>query len=323
MQVSVVICTWNRARLLDQTLTQMKGLAVPADVDWELLVVNNNCTDDTDEILARHHDCLPLRQLYEPVTGKSNALNAAVRAVRGDLILWTDDDVLVDPDWLKAYVAAARAWPEVAFFGGTITPQFETPAPAWMTAAWRPRIGNVYGECEFAEQKFEIHTQFLPCGANWAVRTEVQRRYRFDSRLGRLAKQRRGGEESALIRQLLADGHGGRFITAARVRHFIPGENLNLEYIRSHYFGLGQTVAALEAHPALVRTAKIYRFARVWCWLNAVCAAAGYRLTRRFAKPQRWIGYATHSSFYWGVLSPPSPEYDANVASEKLCSRSP
>jgi glycosyltransferase involved in cell wall biosynthesis len=310
MRVSVAICTWNRAGLLDQTLTQMNGLVVPADVDWELLVVNNNCTDDTDEVLAHHHDRLPLRRLCEPASGLSHARNAAIRAVRGDLILWTDDDVLVDPNWLAEYVAAARAWPEVSFFGGTIAPWFATPAPAWMTAAWWPCVSSAYGARECGEHPFEIEERILPFGANWAIRTGVQRRYRFDPNLGRKGKQRLCGEETTLIKQLLAEGHRGRFIPAARIRHFIPSECMNLEYVRGWYFGLGQTMAAQEAHPAMVRTAKIYPFARVWFWLNAVCADAGYRLTRRFAKPQRWVRYATHSSFCRGVLSPPSPEYD-------------
>ncbi len=225
--------------------------------------------------------------------------------MRGDLILWTDDDVLVDPNWLAEYVAAARAWPEASFFGGTIVPWFENPAPAWMTAAWWPCVAPTYAVREFGEDTFEIDARILPFGASWAVRTEVQRRYPYDPSLGPMRLKQVRGEETTLIKQLLADGHRGRFIPAARVRHFIPGERMNLEYVRGWYFGLGQTMAAQEAHPAMVRTAAIYPFARVWFWLNAVCADAGYRLTRRFAKPQRWVRCATHSSFCRGVLSPP------------------
>src|SRR5262249_21230021 len=118
-RVSVIICTWNRARLLDMTLEHFARLRVPAGVEWELVVVNNNSTDDTDAVLQRHEGRLPLRRLFEPRPGKSFAANLALAEARSDLILWTDDDVHVDPDWLAEYVAAARAWPDASFFGGT------------------------------------------------------------------------------------------------------------------------------------------------------------------------------------------------------------
>src|SRR5437899_2703201 len=103
MRVTVVICTWNRARLLDRTLTAMRRLRIPEATQWELLVVNNNCTDDTDEVIEKHLTHLPIRRLVEPEQGHSNARNRALTVATGDLILWTDDDVEVDPEWLLAY----------------------------------------------------------------------------------------------------------------------------------------------------------------------------------------------------------------------------
>src|ERR1700738_3055719 len=96
--VSVAICTWNRARLLGQTLESFVRLRIPEGVSWELLVVNNNCTDDTDAVIERHAGSLPIRRLYEPTPGKSYAHNLAIAEAQGDLVLWTDDDVIVDPE---------------------------------------------------------------------------------------------------------------------------------------------------------------------------------------------------------------------------------
>jgi glucosyl-dolichyl phosphate glucuronosyltransferase len=70
MFVSVAVCTWNRASLLDRTLQQMRRLQIPAGVGWELLVVNNRCTDETDAVLAAHGNVLPIRRLYEPETAR-------------------------------------------------------------------------------------------------------------------------------------------------------------------------------------------------------------------------------------------------------------
>src|SRR5262245_59034882 len=125
MRISVVICTWNRAALLDQPLAHFANLRIPAGTDWELILVNNRCTDATDEVLARHDDRLPLVRLYEDRPGKSFAANRAVDHGSGELLLWTDDDVLVDPGWLEAYVRAAEQYPHATFFGGTVEPLFE------------------------------------------------------------------------------------------------------------------------------------------------------------------------------------------------------
>jgi glycosyltransferase involved in cell wall biosynthesis len=95
-KVSVIIWTWNRAALLDQTLERMHQLRIPEGVRWELVVVNNNCTDHTDELIARHASRLPLVNLHEAQPGKGHACNLALAHASGDLVAWTDDDVLVD-----------------------------------------------------------------------------------------------------------------------------------------------------------------------------------------------------------------------------------
>ena len=116
VSVTVAICTWNRAPLLDRTLVEMRKLRIPPGVEWELLVMNNNCTDNTDQVIARHADHLPIRRLFEPKQGLSNARNCTVRAAEGEFLLWTDDDVLVDPKWLESYVDAVQRWPTASVF---------------------------------------------------------------------------------------------------------------------------------------------------------------------------------------------------------------
>jgi glycosyltransferase involved in cell wall biosynthesis len=119
-------------KLLDETLARLQELHIPEGVIWELLVVNNCCTDNTDEVISRHGARLPLRRLHEPRPGLSNARNCALGAARGDLLIWTDDDVLVDSRWLEEYVRAAHDWPEAAFFGGTVNPWFPKAPPRWI-----------------------------------------------------------------------------------------------------------------------------------------------------------------------------------------------
>ena len=119
--VSMVVCTRNRAALLDDMLVTATRLRLPAQLDWELLVVDNGSTDSTGEVIRRYQDRLPIRHVEEPRIGISHARNRAVSEGRGRYLCWTDDDVRLDPDWLAAYLAAFERHPEAAVFGGRST----------------------------------------------------------------------------------------------------------------------------------------------------------------------------------------------------------
>ncbi len=101
VQVSIIICTCNRAALMRRTLDSMRSLAIPRGVTWEIVVVNNNSTDDTAAVLASFAERLPLTCVFEPVPGLSRSRNRGVAASSGDLLLFTDDDVLVEPGWVR------------------------------------------------------------------------------------------------------------------------------------------------------------------------------------------------------------------------------
>ena len=180
MLITVAICTWNRANLLDRTLDAFKRLEIPAGVDWELLVVNNNCSDDTDNVLGRYEQTLPLQRLFEPTPGHSTARNCAIEAASGEWILWTDDDVLVDPKWLSEYVDAIRSNPDFSFAGGTIEPWFESTPPRWLGR----HLSNLEGAFAIIRRdlitrplKFEAskinHNVEQLFGANMGFRTDL------------------------------------------------------------------------------------------------------------------------------------------------------
>ena len=126
MRFTVAICTWNRAWLLPRVLERLTRLQ-HTQSEWEVVVVNNNSTDDTERVLDAFAGRLPLRRAFEARPGLSHARNTAVRWATGDYIVWTDDDALVDADWLAAYVRAAEQHPEAAVFGGPVRPRQRRP----------------------------------------------------------------------------------------------------------------------------------------------------------------------------------------------------
>ena len=134
--LTIALCTWNRSKVLEKALHAFTQLVRPAGLHWEVVVVDNNSTDDTGDVLAAFQGRLPLRPVCEPTPGASHARNRAVSEARGEAMLWTDDDAVVDPGWMTSYAQALAANPGVALFGGPIEPLFEVPPPAWLVGGW-------------------------------------------------------------------------------------------------------------------------------------------------------------------------------------------
>lgn len=244
MLVTVAICTWNRARLLEQTLEGLRGLQIPAGIDWELLVVDNNSTDDTADVLRRFEDRLPLTAIAESRQGHSHARNAAVARARGELLLWTDDDVIVDPGWIAAHVAAAAAWPEAVFFGGTVDPWFEVAPPGWLAR----HLGqlSVYVITQRDSEVRPLRADEGIVGANMAFRTGILRSFPFNPQLGRVKDGLVGGDDTELVSRVRASGGRGIWVGPARVRHYIPADRLTRRYIRRWYVDAGRTDARMN-----------------------------------------------------------------------------
>src|SRR4029078_5463557 len=97
-------------------------------------------TDATPAVLNRARSRLPLTILHEPKPGKNGALNRAIDAARGRLLVFTDDDVEPDSRWVAEYVAAADRWPADSIFCGPVIPRFSPETPEWLTT--HPRLSS-------------------------------------------------------------------------------------------------------------------------------------------------------------------------------------
>ncbi len=173
MQLTVAICTWNRCELLQQTLEQMTRLKIPVGVEYEILVVDNNSTDATKQVVTNFATRLPVRHIFESTPGLSSARNRAMRETRGDYILWTDDDVLVAETWLEAFMAGVRQFPEAAAFGGTIVPWFTDPPDPEMCDAF-PALATGFCGLERTMAAGVLPDGEHIWGANMAFRTARQ-----------------------------------------------------------------------------------------------------------------------------------------------------
>src|SRR5262245_10374780 len=107
----------------------MRGLEALAEV----LIIDNNSTDLTADITKSFARELPIRRVMERSQGLSHARNRAIAEFEGDTLLFTDDDVSLDADWLSSYALAASKFPTAGFFGGRILPRWDKKPPEWFT----------------------------------------------------------------------------------------------------------------------------------------------------------------------------------------------
>jgi glycosyltransferase involved in cell wall biosynthesis len=301
MKLTVAICTWNRAPLLRKTLESLAVQHKLCDANWDLLVVNNNCTDETDAVIADFESRLPIRGLHEPNPGLSNARNRAIAAATGDYIVWTDDDVVVCPDWLSAYTRAFQAWPDHAVFGGPIRPEFEGEPPDWLLSVW-PDVQTAYAirDIDPTAEDHSIVTGKEPFGANFAVRSDLQRSHQYDSRLGKSPGQPSlGGEEAMVIRAILGSGHQGIWVPDAVVHHWVPRTRQSTRYIRDYWKGYGMYKAISDGFA----TQKYLFGVPRWMIRARVEYEVRYRAGRIFRKPDKWIHDLTRLGFAEGQLA--------------------
>lgn len=280
MNVSIIVCTWNRAARLDEALAALAALRVPPGLAWEVLVVRNACTDASEDVIARHAGALPLRSVAEPELGLSRARNRALAAARGALLLWVDDDVRVEREWLGAYVEAAERHPEASFFGGPLEPRFSVPPPAWARCA--EVIEGPLAALRLGPETRPLRDHELPYGGNLGLRAAAVGPPFFDLARGRLGANLRSGEETGLVATLRAAGHTGIWVGCARAAHTIPRERLTPAYLFAYHRARGR------ARPLTIPPAGPALAGAPWAWWREYAAARIAMARRAHRRDRRW-----------------------------------
>lgn len=249
MIFSVVIATYNRAGDLRQTLASLAGLR-PAG-EWEVIVVDNNSSDDTRAVVegAAPSFPAPLRYVFEREQGRSPALNAGIRLAQGDIIVTTDDDVRVEADWLdRAGEGLERLGCD--YVGGRVLPIWGAPRPAWL-----PNRGGkhwaVIALLDYGDRPIEFGAR-VPLGVNMAFRREAfERAGMLDPHTGRKAGTLLGQEVREWCIRARAAGVRGFYVPEMVVQHIIPASRLNKKYFRRWFYWRGISRAMLYARAGL------------------------------------------------------------------------
>ncbi|MDP1562676.1 MAG: glycosyltransferase [Pirellulaceae bacterium] len=295
IRFSIAICTYNRASLLSSTLSsleQVDGIDAP---DVEVIVVDNNSTDHTKQILDTFTNRLPLSIVTELQQGHCFARNRAVARTTGEYILWTDDDVQLDWQWLVAYREKLEQDSAHSFWGGPIQPKFLAPPPMWIKENWE-RLAGCFAARDLGLEPRPLDAEHLPYGANFAVRRQLCQQFPFDTQLGRKGNHVVGEDERDFLLRLLQAGHTGSWTPSARLEHLIPPQRTTLEYIAKYFAGQARVQNYRGQQPKL-STRELSQAARHH-WLR-------WQLTRWSCRSPIWLEHWIKLSMFkeWESLS--------------------
>ena len=244
--ISVIVATRDRAPLLKSTLEALCNQISPG-CTVEILVVDNGSIDETRQVVqaAARESGIPITYLTESRPGKSHALNTAVAHARGDLLAFTDDDVLPSPKWLAAYT---QAFSETGadYAAGRILPLWEAAPPRWLT----PALHGVLAVGDGGPQRLilkGVPDEIMPIGANMAVRRHVLDRIGgWNPDLGKLKDTLRTGEDHEFALKLATAGFFGVYEPEADALHRVPADRLRLGYFFRWCYDNGRIEAGLE-----------------------------------------------------------------------------
>ncbi len=273
IEYSVVLCTHNHADRLRTTLSSLKDL-LPPESPWELLIINNASTDETEQVLSNtgwRPEGVTARIIMEPKLGISHARNRGIHESVGKYIVFFDDDETPHTNWLVEYERAIRTWASDAL-GGRIEALFEEGnRPPWLQDELLGFLGQLSHGLEpkrLTERGTPIFT------GNSSYRKAIFEAIgQFDTDLGRKGNDNSGGEDTDLYRRMIDANMNIRWVPDAVIYHRIQSSKLRKAYFLDLHFRQGR----MEGHRERGSQSRIPPFYLFPQLMRAVSAALRQR----------------------------------------------
>ncbi len=241
--LSIIICTYNRSRILNGVLDSL--LKNQYGIDYELLIVDNNSRDKTKDVITSYMPRFNgrLRYLYEAHQGLSFARNMGVKESKGEILVFTDDDCIVDVLWLKNIQETMENFHAECVFG-KILPMWSDPPPHWIKEKSKYFWGKL-ALLDYGDKILQVTSEDQEFfGANFAIRKETL----LDLGLFNVALGRKGlllfaGEDTYLFENLIKRNKTIIYDPSIFVYHRIGKNRMTKRYFRRWNFASGITYA--------------------------------------------------------------------------------
>jgi GT2 family glycosyltransferase len=224
-------------------------MSVPEDVTWEIVIVDNNSTDDTKDHTARFAQSIDInvRYIFEDRQGLNNARNAGIKVAEGELLIFIDDDVEVTDNWLAEMKDAFDRYPVVGVGGKVLVK--ETPEkPAWWVTEYDGALGK-FDAGDAIILSDDTYTSIIGIGANLGFKRSVFDKYGlFRSNLDRQKRKLLMGGDVEFVQRVKTAGELTMYYPRAVVYHCPTVNRITQSYLRRWYFRIGEW----EARKSLV-----------------------------------------------------------------------
>jgi len=302
---SVVIATYNRSQLLGDTLRALCAQHVPPTLQREIVVVDNNSSDRTKETVRRFGETssVAIRYEFEPRQGQSFARNAGIKAAKGAVILFTDDDILPDRTWL-AGMHSALTVDRLHGVGGRVLPQWEAALPGWLSA--RPDLWSwlaLVDEDTPCLLEYPLSLSRRIVGASMGFRHEVFQEFGlFQTSLGHRGRRFYGQEEVEFIHRLLLKGLRIGYDPSVVVHHRIGASRLRKSFLVRRYFdhACGQARHMPFVSETGILGVRPWRFRHLLGSAGEALVHTGLRRSDAFALQ---LAFALEAGTIWGTMT--------------------
>ncbi len=268
MDFSVIICTYNRADSLRETLASVVEQNDVEGINYEILVIDNNSSDHTKDVtvdfIMRHGD--RVKYFFEEKQGVAYARNRGIKESTGPIIAFIDDDVLVSKTWMRGL---KNCFDETAAdaVGGRISRKWNCDKPKWYTE----ELGGCLISQEWGDKrkKWDSLDKHMVT-ANIAFHRSIFKKYGlFREDLGRRGDDLVGGEDRDLYYRLLANHGVVIYEPEALAYHKVETERLTKEYFEKWFFDVGRTLG----HTMRWKWTHLFTVAPLWVWKKYILAA--------------------------------------------------
>jgi glycosyltransferase involved in cell wall biosynthesis len=269
LDISVILCTYNRCQSLALALENLARQLMPDSVTWEILVVDNNSTDNTRRVVEEFSGKCPERFRYvrETQQGKSYALNTGIRSAKGKIMAFADDDATVEPAWLWNLTSQLQSG-EWAGAGGRIVPVWRKPVPRWLSIDDPDTMGP-FVAFDAGTEAGQLNRP--PYGANMAFRRDAFEKYGgFRTDLGPRPGSEIRRDDIEFANRLLAAGERLRYEPNAVVHHPAPEERMTQRFVLRWWYWYGYGEVADFGSPSVggwqFRGVPLFLFRRLARW---------------------------------------------------------
>lgn len=250
-EISVITCSHNpRPDYLELVLDALRKQTL-AKSGWEYLLIDNSSQVPIEARvdLSWHSNA---RHIREEKLGLTHARLRGIREAAGDLLVFVDDDNVLDSDYLEQVVGVAGDWPRLGAWGGQIRPGFESEPPDWTRQYWSRLVIREFDSDRWSNQPLVEDT--MPCGAGMCVRKAVADHY-FELHasgkrkivIDRVGNSLISGGDTDLAMCACDVGLGVGLFTSLKLIHLISSTRLTEDYLVRLVEGLAYSSIVLKS----------------------------------------------------------------------------